>query len=152
MANIQQVGANGGLVHVAISGLSGNDFKDILGIEEISGGGIVNDVAMVRGSGGGFFKGYSGPGFLSVSDITLKLWYTTYCELVDAIGGFDKFNTTEVTITAWTTYPDNSNPTLKHTFKKCRPTSAPVSLNTQQVDNFTVDVTFKVVSVEFSKG
>ena len=152
MTQIQQIGANGGLVHAAIGGIPGNDFKDILGLLEVSGLGIVNDVAMVRGSGGGFFKGYSGPGFLSVSDGTIKLYYTTYCELVNAIGGFANFNSTEFTLSVWTEYPDNSNPKLTHIFKKCRIKSAPLSMNTQQVENLEVDLEITAISVDIKVG
>lgn len=149
---IKQYGANGGMVRAAITGIPGFEHKTIQGIEDISGGSITVELGMVRGAGGGFFKDYSGEGFLSVEDITLKLWWTTYCDLITAMGGYDQINKKECTISVWTEYPNGSEPTLKHNYTKCRMISAPVTMSTSQVENILVDVTFKVLEVKLIVG
>lgn len=154
MTQIKTLATNGSSLRVTISNIAGFQGKKITGIENIDGGGIVNELAMARGAGGGFNKDFTGEGFLSVSPITLKLWYTTFCEYIQAIGGYDNYNTSraECTIDVYTTFPGNTNPTLHQVFKRCRPTGSPMSFGTSQVENILVDVTFQPLTLTQTVG
>ena len=84
---LQEVGCDGGLISVSVTGFS----KNIIGIESVTYG-FEKEQSKVRGSGGGFHRGYAGPGFKAASDGSISLWQNTFQELVNKAGCEDAFD------------------------------------------------------------
>lgn len=144
----EEVGLNGATISGYLSIFSGK--KKIVGIENFSGFGIVNDVGQVRGVGGGRFKGYSGPGFKSVSDGTLTIWHSTWLELVRQYTNEELLTDQEFDVIIKIELV--GQPVVTHTLSNCRILTAPYELNTQSVDNFQVAVGIRALNIVTKVG
>jgi hypothetical protein len=142
---LQEIGCDGGLISVQVTGFK----KNIIGIESVTFG-FEKEQTKVRGSGGGWHRGYAGPGFKVASDGSMSLWHNTFQDWVALAGGEDAFLDLEFDVTIITQQADN--PTIKTVLKQCRPLNMASTITTNSPDNILCEFSFSVVRIETTVG
>ena len=142
---LTEIGCDAGVITVQITGYK----KDIIGVEKVTYG-VEHIQSKTRGAGGGWHRGYAGPGQKQATDGTLTLWHNTYNDWLSAVGGESNFLDLEFNVTIITVQANN--PTIKTKLKSCRPLTAASSHDMQSTDNMLVEFSFSIIRVETTVG